>query len=1614
MSRLPFSFSAFKDAASARPKLKPAKRDANAFDLFLSEFYKDAGENKLLRPNINELVVWAETLWARRKGDESKSRVEMAPMPNDAAHMGIYLDTPDRAFIVASVIEAISAHGLNVKALFHPIVPLQKGPTSLMLIIVDYPSDTVKNDLKRTLIETMSDVLQVNADFSKMMSLLGKTRAGLSKNSGPHKPAVVEENLAFLDWLRDGHFVFLGARRYNYLKSRRPKGPSPDYVTPSLVRGVQCGVLRDSSKVVLRQSNEPSVIAENLEQYLKQAEPVSVAKSNLFSNVHRRVRMDYVSVSQYNEAGELIGETRFVGLFTSEAYSLSPEKIPLIRQKIASVKAKSKIAADSHNGKRLSYVLSTYPRDELFQIDTKDLQRIAIGVSQAFDRPRTRLFLRRDPFSRFISALVYIPREAYSTHARTQVGDYLAQAFNGRVSAFYPQYSDAPMARVHFIIGLDPDAALTPKLDKVERDIAALVTPWRDKLLGTVDGRDMLSIVSERDFDASFDAAYQARFSVEETHQILTDLSGLSDASPIAVRLGEIGDDAMAQMMIYHRGGKLAPSAIIPFLANFGIKVSQETAYDILASNGTSFWIHDFEVKLPDGVSVSKAARDAFETAVVATWLGTNEDDGFNALILPLAAEWRDIAFLRLIAAYRRQTGLDPSKGTQIEALRIYPEITRQLIALKTAKFALDFGEREARELAVDKINKSLKSGLGRVTRLDHDRVLRRMAAAIGAALRSNIYQLTDEGQPKPYMSVKFNSRDIEDLPAPKPYREIFVSSPLLDGVHLRFGAVARGGLRWSDRPEDFRAEVLGLVKAQQVKNSVIVPVGSKGGFFPKQLPQNPSGGGSRDDFIAAGIAAYKVFISGLLDITDNYEGDGITPPQNAICWDDPDPYLVVAADKGTATFSDIANGVAADYGFWLDDGFASGGSVGYDHKAMGITARGGWEAVKRHFRERGKDIQREPFTVIGVGDMSGDVFGNGMLLSKQIQLQAAFDHRDIFIDPEPDVKRSYRERARLFKKGRSSWQDYNQDLISKGGGIFSRAAKSISLTPAIKALSGLAADSVTPDELIHALLKAPCELLWFGGIGTYIKSSDETHADAMDKANDMIRINAVDAGAAVIGEGANLGLTQAGRIEFALKGGAINTDAIDNSAGVDSSDNEVNIKILLREAIAQGELKAKDRNALLAKMTDDVGLLVLQHNYDQTGALSLAQSRAALDHDGYERLMRRFESQDLLDRAVEGLPSTIEMQSRASAGQYLTRPEIAVLMAYVKNISFDEIITTPVADDPVLDSVLTAYFPPAARGFKKAQKGHRLRREIITSRLVNDMVDIGGPLFALRLSEQAQTTPETIAKAFIIAREALGVDALMKEIAALDSKVSAAAQTTLYQEIANVVLRVSVWLVRRGVKGPIASQLDRFMPLQNMIDMDWIGRLSIYDQKRANERVEAFKEQNIPNDLAIKVSLLRSRASGFDLTRLSEDCAVELNMAPTLFYQMGAVFWIDRIRNAIIDRSRGPLESLPGTVSGHASGQITGQAGHWDRLALRKLADDFYAIQRQFAVIYVKKHKNLKVDDLRVNELRRWSKQKFDGLGDYYTRFRAISGSGDWSVAKFSILYAQLQDMLK
>ncbi|PHR60373.1 MAG: glutamate dehydrogenase [Robiginitomaculum sp.] len=1615
MARLNFTKTAFVKAAIGDIAWHHDGAFEPGAEHFLKAYYDDAEQNDALVLGKVELLSLARNFWmlgqVRKIG---KSTISVRPVENidslAARYDVVEIITDDRRFLVDSVIGAISAHSIDVVALFHPVVSGfrdqdgswnthgEPASESMIQVLIKRQTVTGRKTLAKEVKATLKDLNAVINDFKPMLAELESNISRLLENHSDVAKDVLEEACEFLEWIRDGNFVLLGVRNYIFEKGKSKaqggKGNSYDFASPKMDKDTCYGVLRDMSRMVLRQSSEPANISSNLEAFLQDKDPVTVAKSNLVSRIHRRVRMDYISVKHYNAKGAVMGETRFVGLFTVDAYARSPKYVPLIRRKINQVIHRYGAEPGSHNAKRLDFVLESYPRDELFQSSEDDLYRIASGVAQAYDRPRTRLFVRFDTFKRYASVLVYVPRENYNTVTRQNIGDCLRKAFNGRVSAFYPQYSDSPLARVHFIVGINPDDYLDPDVDILEAEIASIAQPWGASLKAAAESSgdsELADTIS--DYRRGFTEAYRARFNGAEALDDVIAIEPLCEKKPTDVRVyRQIGDgETVFRAKFYSWKHRLELSNVMPIFSNMDIHVAQETGYKVSPISSEQVWVHDYEMKLGFVPQDRDALSKIFQEAFLSVWHGRNEDDGFNALILPQAVTWRRIALLRLLARYRKQSGLDPSESVQIEALATYPEITQQLLEIFEVKFNPDLKmSMDTRRDKVSVFETKIFADLEKVKSLDHDRALRRMARTLVAALRTNFFVCDENGDLQSFISLKINSQMIESLPAPKPYREIFVWSPRVEGVHLRFGPVARGGLRWSDRRDDFRTEVLGLVKAQQVKNAVIVPVGSKGCFYPKQLPTT----GGRDAFITEGIAAYTQFISGMLDITDTYEGKGTIPPKEVVCWDGPDPYLVVAADKGTATFSDIANGIAQKYGFWLGDAFASGGSVGYDHKVMGITAKGGWEAVKRHFREIGKDIQSETFNVIGVGDMSGDVFGNGMLLSKQICLLAAFDHRDIFIDPAPNPAKTFKERQRLFNTPRTTWQDFNKKLISKGGGVFSRSAKSIKLTPEIQKMTGLSVDEVTPNELIHAVLKSNCELLWFGGIGSYVKSAGENNAEVRDKANDAIRINGADLKAKVVGEGANLGMTQAGRIEFARSGGRINTDAIDNSAGVDCSDNEVNIKILLSGAIESGELKEKGRVKLLESMTDDVSALVLAHNYDQTGAISLAEMNAVDDHHAYVRFMEGLEAEGRLDRDVEGLPSVAEMQILASTGGALSRPEISVLNAYAKIKLFDDLIDTDVADDLFYEDTLLNYFPKAVHGFEKALKSHRLRREIIISRLCNQIVDVGGPVFMARLEEQTNGTADDIGKAFSVAYEVLQIGEIRKAINSLDNKISAQAQLSLHEEISIVLQRVIGWLVRRGETESISARIARRVDGLKNVDETWIDVLSNYDSRRVSARIGRFVRLGIPEDLARDVALLRSSASGFDVVALTEKTGWPIRKSAKLFYDIGGRFKIDRLRSM-------SMKSTPKT--------------HWEGLAQRRIDEDFYAAQASLALaaarLHIENGGTAKASTKTIIEA--YIAKIGHNVGVYEGSFTKVSASGGWTLAKFAIINAQLRELI-
>ncbi len=1571
---------------------------------FINQLWRDLSAEELPGASLSDLAAAFAELWrfsAVLTDDAPAIRLRRwtSAAGTDLGRDLLEIVQPDRPFLVDSIMGEIAEAGFPVRAMFHPLIERDGKRISAIQVHLD----PVGDDRAAALIEgvrlALGDVRMAVADFPAMLALM---RGAITELAGA--PSAVSgdaraEDLAFLEWLEHDHFVFLGARVYDY-----PRTADGDYAAEEPVYRPEdsLGVLRDQERRVLRRTSEPAILSKQLRRHLETDSPLVVAKSNLRSRVHRRGYMDYVGVRRYGADGKPSGEVRFVGLFTAEAYDAPARDVPLIRRKVANVLERAGVSAGGHNDKRLRNILETWPRDELFQTPEDELLVLALGVLHLFDRPRVRVFARRDPFDRFISVLLFVPRERYDSRVREKAGAILAEAFQGRISAYYPSFSDAPLARVHFILGVDPGNAVDPDITQVEADIAEAARTWDDRFDTAVRSDPPAAGVAATlaRWSGAFSSGYREFYPAAEA---LTDLAEIDAMGPDEFRTRAfrvVGDPSTRfRFKVYRKGGAAPLADVMPILEHMGLKALIEDAFElsplVAAGQRAPVWVHEFLLEDEQGGHLVFAdIQDAFEAAFTAVWTGRTESDGFNRLVLELGVSWREAALVRALARYRQQSGLDPSQLVQEQALSEHPGVARLILDLFRIKFdpaiASDIKAREGQAAAV---MAEITDALQAVDSLDHDRVLRRLALLVGALKRTNFYQTAEGGGPKPYISFKIASRELDDLPAPKPFREIFVWAPHVEGVHLRFGPVARGGLRWSDRRDDFRTEVLGLVKAQQVKNAVIVPVGSKGGFYPKQLPR----GGTPDAIRAEGIHAYRTFLFGLLDITDNIAADNtVVRPAGVIAYEGDDPYLVVAADKGTATFSDVANGVAESYGFWLGDAFASGGSAGYDHKVMGITARGAWEAVKRHFREAGKDIQTTDFTVVGVGDMSGDVFGNGMLLSKHIRLIAAFDHRHIFIDPNPDAASSWVERERMFALPRSSWEDYDKSKISVGGGVFSRALKTIVLTPEIRAALDIKAETVSPAELMTAILKAKAELLYLGGIGTYVKARGESNAEAGDKANDAIRVNAGDLRVKVVGEGANLGLTQAGRIEFARVGGRINTDAIDNSAGVDSSDHEVNIKILTGMAERAGKFDRPARDKLLASMTDEVAEHVLAHNYDQTLAVSLLEQDAVAELENHARFMSELEGAGRLDRKVEGLPDATQMLELAAAGKGLTRPELAVLLAYGKLDLFDGIVASKAPDDPALEATLEAYFPKPLAAYEDEMKRHRLRREIIATVVDNELINICGPTFPARLRAAAGCDTGALVTGFEAARTILRFQEIWDAVAALDGKVPAEGQLALFRALAHIIRSQTFWLARRAGPGGIRALTERYGPALTELRGLTPGILSPFEQKAVARRAALFVKDGAPEALANSIAAIQPLTTAAELVDLAGDLGWPVAATARLYHQVGAAFSFDRLRAAAGEKRGGD---------------------HFERMAVRRLIEDMLSEQAQVAraVMTFAGTPDAAVDnDAAKGSVTSWA-QMHSGPGRAVRKTieEIEQAGGGWTFAKLTIANAALRELV-
>lgn len=1420
-------------------------------------------------------------------------------MPEDGAGdnvqiIDIFVD--NMPFLVDSVMGAVRAMGGNIRRIGHPILPVQPAKSGLEVLAKPSTASSRESFL-HIHIDPIGDEAALAALFAEIETALHEVRQAvlgwrpmlerlrsLVNGYREHPPQLSENTLAetlhFLAWLADHNFTFLGMREYKITGSG-----AAALLTPMSDSGL--GILADPAYKFLRSGDEMVEMTAQHMAFLEADDPLMVTKANTRGRVHRRAYMDYVGVKLFGPDGEMTGELRIIGLFTSQSLSTPHSEVPLLRRKVSNVMQRSGFDPQSHAGKALMAALDSYPREELFQITEGELLEFATTIATLPDRPRIRVLPRIDAFDNFVSVLAYLPREKYSGDIRENIGLYLAERYNGRVSAFYPHFLEGDLVRVHFIIGRSGGKTPRPDRAELEEQVTLIATDFSDQLRQAANDPAAIG-----DYLNAFPAGYQSRYSHEVALKDIEIFQHIGNSDAAVIKFNQ-DDTGAVNLRFYHYGSSIPLSARVPMLENFGFSVIDERTHEIHPSDGKARYLHDMLIH-PHQVSETTQAFDAelLETALLAVWEQQAESDGFNQLTAYAHIAWDDVALLRAFARYLKQIGVAFSQRYLWTALGNHPAIARDLINLFHTLHQPEFeGNRDQIGSALtDKI----LSALDAISSADEDLIIRHFLNLVTVSLRTNFYQRDENGNRRPALALKFDSRNINGLPEPRPYREISVYSPVVEGVHLRGGEIARGGLRWSDRPEDFRTEVLGLVKAQMVKNAVIVPVGAKGGFVPKTMPQNPD----RETFMAIGTAAYKIFIGTLLDITDNLDGDKVLPPPNTMRRDGDDPYLVVAADKGTASFSDTANAISQSRDFWLDDAFASGGSAGYDHKKMGITARGGWEAVKRHFREMNRNTQKEPFTVVGIGDMSGDVFGNGMLLSEHIQLVAAFDHRDIFIDPDPDTAKSFAERKRLFDMGRSSWKDYDTALLSEGGGIYSRTSKSIDLSDKARALLDLGEGSLSPQIIMQAILKANADLLWFGGIGTYIRSSTESNLDAGDRANDPIRITGTQVRAKVIGEGANLGITHLGRIEYAKNGGRINTDAIDNSAGVNSSDLEVNIKIALGTLVRSSEMNTDKRNDFLVEMTDEVAELCLKNNYLQTLALSLTERQGASAFPDLVTLIQDLESQGHLNRAVEFIPDDATLNERAQSGEQFTRPELSVLLAYAKNTLYADLLTSPVPDDPYLATELFRYFPEMLKDkYPDTIENHRLRREVISTVLANAIVNRCGITFVHRMTALTSAGPGDIAAAYAAARDAYGLTELNAQIDALDGEINGDTQLALYAEVQTLLVDQTLWFLRNiDFKDGLSKVIDRYRT--GITDIR--GRLgkilpSFVAQSVADQAV-GFVNGGVPRELARRIAELSALNLASDIVRAADSAGTDTGEAAEAYFAILETFKLGRI----------------------------------------------------------------------------------------------------------------------
>ena len=1569
---------------------------------FILQYYRRVEADDLTERNLPDIccAALAQLDFMRVfKSGAAKVRVYNPQSGRDgwqSTHTVVEIVNDDMPFLVDSVTMEINRLGLATHFTVHPVMKTrrdaagglmeilpsdvsQSGPSeSVIHVEVDRQTAPEKlAELEAGISRILGDVHRAVEDYPRMKEHMNRVAAEI-RTPYPEGliPEIVDEDKAFLKWVADQHFIFLGYRDYDLIQE---DGEDVLRVVP----GSGLGILRETRQTKISKSF--ATVTPEAKSLARAPDLLILTKANSRSTVHRQGYLDYIGVKRLDAKGQVLGEQRFLGLFTSTAYASHPTDIPLLRRKVDNVIARAGLDSNGHMGKALVAILEQHPRDELFQASEDELSEQAMGILVNGYRKRTRLFVRSDRYGRFLSCLVYVPRENYSAEVRERTQQILMQAFNGISSEFTLHLSDSALARVLITVRTKPGSVPDFDVREIEKRIVKAARRWEDDLhdalvarLGEERGNQLY-----RRFGDAFPAGYREDLSATDaaTDAVIMDMLGPEKKLAMDLYAADSHSVTPLHLKVFHLGNPIPLSSSLPMLERMGVNVLEELSYKVEPERMPPVYVYDFGMSHTGDLQVEVArVKPKFEEAFARAWRGEVENDDFNRLVLRANLSWREVTILRTYSKYLRQTGFTFRQAYVEQALANNAAIARQLIELFVTRFdpanGADTGV-ESQTLTVQ-----IESAVDSVTNLDEDRILRRFLAAIQATVRTNYFQKDAAGADKPYLSLKFDPGLLPGLPEPKPRFEIYVYSPRVEGVHLRGGHVARGGLRWSDRREDFRTEVLGLMKAQMVKNTVIVPVGSKGGFVVKQPPAD------REALMKEGIACYQIFLRGLLDLTDNLVAGKVVPPSGVVRYDGDDPYLVVAADKGTATFSDIANGTAKAYGFWLGDAFASGGSAGYDHKKMGITARGAWESVKRHFRELGINTQTADFTVVGIGDMSGDVFGNGMLLSPHIKLVGAFDHRHVFLDPDPDPEVSFKERERLFNLPRSSWADYDVKLLSKGGGIYSRSAKTVPLTPEVQEALDVDVPSLTPADLIRALLKAPVDLLYSGGIGTYVKATSETNGEVGDRANDAIRLNGKDLRCKVVAEGGNLGFTQLGRIEYAFQGGKINTDAIDNSGGVNCSDHEVNIKILLDSVVAEGRLNFEQRNQLLAEMTDEVATLVLRDNYLQTQSLSI---REPLELDAQTRIIKYLEKIGKLDRTIEFLPSDEELASRKAAKRGLTSPERAVLLAYSKITLYHGLLDSELPDDPYVSATLVRYFPtPVRERCRENMERHPLKREIIATQVTNDMVHRLGSTFLHRLQEEIGARIADVVRAYLLTREVFDFESFWYAVEALDNQASDAVQSAMLIASERLMSGATRWFLRcRNLKEDLAKTVTYFAP--KVKSLGWNLDKFLPDEERdvLRQAAERLIESKVPSDLANRIVRFDLLYATLDIV----DVAAAANRSPE---EVAGVYFVigERFNFSWLHQQ---IASLP-------------EDSHWQTFAKAALKEELSGLQRELSCVVLKSSRS---GELSTEIISQWEAQNTNSLERSRQVFADVLSADSADLSMLSVALQELANLV-